>query len=172
MTAFSPDEPIAVLLSTGMDATDGQADDPIRAVVDQVVGAAPDAVVVVDDQGLVVYWNSGAERIFGFSTSEAVGHNLDLIIPERLRERHWTAFHEAISRGTSRYGPGDLLAVPAVTKDGTKISVEFSVAFARRHGVVTHVGAIMRDVTQRRADEMELRRRLAELERAGGDLAP
>ena len=150
-----------------MDTTDGQADDPIRGVVDQVVSAAPDAVIVVDDQGLVAYWNGGAERIFGFSKAEAVGHNLDLIIPERLRQRHWTAFHEAISSGASRYGPDDLLAVPAVTKDGSKISVEFSVALVRRDGAVTHVGAIMRDVTRRRADEMELRRRLADLERGG-----
>jgi PAS domain S-box-containing protein len=155
-----------------MEATNRQAGSANQTVVEQVVGAAPDAVIVVDGKGVVVHWNGGAQRIFGFSAAEALGQNLDLIIPERLRERHWTAFHEATSTGTSRYGPGDLLAVPAVTKDGARISVEFSVAFVRQDGVVTHVGAIMRDVTRRRADEIELRRRLAEMEASARDADP
>lgn len=137
-------------------------------MLEQVVGAAPDAIVVVDREGLVTYWNSGAERIFGYPGEEALGASLDLIIPERLRQRHWTAFHRALAAGTSRYGASDLLAVPAVTRDGRTVSVEFTVAFVRDGDGVAYVGAVMRDVTERRAAEKELRRRLAELEASSG----
>lgn len=129
-----------------------------------LIDAAPDAVIVVGADGLITYWNSGAQRIFGFEAHEALGANLDLIIPERLRERHWTAFHQAVAAGTSRYGASDLLAVPATTRDGRRISVEFTVAFVRHDDQVAYVGAILRDVTERRAADQELRRRLADLQ--------
>ncbi len=130
----------------------------------QVVDAASDAVIVVDVNGLVTYWNTGAQRIFGYSDHDALGTSLDLIIPERLRERHWNAFHHAIATGTSKYAASDLLAVPAVTRDGRTISVEFTVVLVRSGDAVAYVGAILRDVTERRAKEIELRRRLTELE--------
>ena len=138
-----------------------------RGRLAEVVDLAPDGVVVVDTAGRITYWNAGATRIFGYSESEALGASLDLIIPERLQERHWTAFSHAVATGTSRYGADDLLAVPARTSDGRTISIEFTVVLLRRDDAVDHVAAVIREVTERRARETELRRRVAELEEAG-----
>jgi PAS domain S-box-containing protein len=134
-----------------------------RGLLGRVADAVPDGIIVADRAGKIEYSNSGAERIFGFTADEAVGSSLDLIIPDRLQERHWTGFRNAVENGTSRYGPGDLLAVPARTADGRRASIEFTVAFLLDHDQVTHVAAVLRDVTERREQEMELRRRLVEL---------
>ncbi|MBO0732372.1 MAG: PAS domain S-box protein [Acidimicrobiaceae bacterium] len=137
-----------------------------RALLGEVVDRAPDGVVVVDAEGVICYWNAGAERIFGFSSAQAVGENLNLIIPERLRDRHWTAFRQAVSAGTSKYGDEDLLAVPAMTADRRTISIEFTVVLLHTGDRVGHIGAVIRDVTGRRSLELELRKRIRQLEEA------
>jgi PAS domain S-box-containing protein len=137
-----------------------------RALLGEIVDRSSDAVVVVDAQGVICYWNAGAERIFHLSCGEAVGESLNLIIPERLQDRHWTAFRTAVSTGASRYGAEDLLAVPAVAADGRTISIEFTVVLLGVADRVGHVAAIIRDVTARRAQERELRKRLQQLEEA------
>lgn len=138
-----------------------------RQLLSQVADAVPDAIVVADREGTVEYWNAGAERVFGYQAGEAVGSSLDIIIPARLQERHWSGFRQAVTSGTSHYGPGDLLAVPAQTADGRRISIEFTVALLHDGDQVTHVAAVLRDVTARREQDVELRRRLAELEGRG-----
>lgn len=133
--------------------------DVIRAMADQ----APDGLIIIDREGLIRYWNRGAERIFGYSAAEAAGRNLDVIIPEKHRQRHWDGFVAAMAAGTSKYGDNDLLAVPALTADGSTVSIEFSVVMlSDSEGNATHVGAVVRDVTARRAQEKEVRRRLLE----------
>lgn len=143
-----------------------------QSLLEQVVDAAPDGVVIVDREGTIRYWNRGAQRIFGFDAAEAVGSSLDVIIPERLRERHWEAFTTAVAKGESRYGADDLLAVPALRADGERISIEFTVVLVPGEDGIRYVGAVIRDVTERRARETELRRRLADLEGAGAQGAP
>jgi PAS domain S-box-containing protein len=92
-------------------------------VGEAVLSTRSDAIIAADRRGIIVYWNSGAERIFGFAAAEAIGQSLDLIIPERLRQRHWHGYEHTMTTGESRYGAGDVLAVPALRKDGTTISV-------------------------------------------------
>ncbi len=134
-------------------------------VVLRAVAHAPDAVVIVDAAGVVRYWNEGATRIFGYGPEEMVGSTLDAIIPERLRQRHDDGFRAAMARGETRYGAADLLAVPARHADGRTVSIEFSIVLlGADDGTVGHVAAILRDVTERRAREQELRRRLDSLE--------
>lgn len=130
-------------------------------VVLQVAAEAPDGVVIVDREGAIRYWNRGAERIFGHPASATIGSSLDVIIPERLRQRHWDGFRAAMARGSTKYGEDDLLAVPAIAADGRTVSIEFSVVLlVDGDGAVRHVGAIIRDVTARRAAEQDMRRRL------------
>ena len=93
--------------------------------------SASDAIIATDRDGHITFWNPGAERIFGFTAGEAIGQSLDLIIPENLRARHWSGFRHTMATGTSRYGHGDLLSVPGLTKDGRKISVEFTIVLLR-----------------------------------------
>src|SRR3974377_238663 len=84
-----------------------------------------DAIIAADRDGVVCFWNPGAERIFGYLRAEAVGRSLDLIVPERLRQRHWDGYRATLATGQSRYGEGDVLSVPALHKNGNTISVEF-----------------------------------------------
>jgi len=134
-------------------------------VVLAAVAHAADAVVIVDGAGTICYWNDGAARIFGYRADELLGSTLDAIIPDRLRQRHNEAFRAAIVRGSTRYGTADLLAVPARHADGRTISIEFSVVLLEADdGSVGYVAAILRDVTERRAREQELRRRIDTLE--------
>jgi PAS domain S-box-containing protein len=120
---------------------------------------AADAIVYADAEGLIRFWNRGAEAIFGFFEAEALGRSLDLIIPERLRERHWAGYRETMRTGKSRYAAGELLAVPALRKDGGRISIEFTILpFRDASGAMAGIAAIMRDVTRTFEELKALRR--------------
>jgi len=133
----------------------------------RVVAGASDAILFADREGIVRLWNRGAEEMFGWSAAEAVGKSMDLIIPERLRARHWEGWRRVMETGVTRYGK-DVLAVPAVRKDGTTISIEFTIQLLRDDaGRILGPAAIVRDVTTRFQREKELRLRLKELEEGG-----
>jgi PAS domain S-box-containing protein len=124
---------------------------------------APDAIIYADSQGVIRFWNHAAERIFDFAEAEALGQSLDLIIPERLRARHWAGYTATMQSGTTRYGAGEILAVPAVRKDGRRISIEFTILPLRNEaGQMTGIAAILRDVTTRFEEMQALRKKLAE----------
>ena len=126
-----------------------------------LVHETSDAIVYADADGLIGLWNKGAERMFGFSAPEAVGQSLDIIIPENLRKRHWDGYRETMRTGTTRYGAGSLLSVPALRKDGTRISVEFTILpFRDRSGGLLGIAATMRDVT-RQFEELKALRKAA-----------
>ena len=130
----------------------------------QIVDQAADAIVFADRDGVIRLWNAGAETMFGYGVDEAVGQTLDLIIPERLRARHWTGFNNTMATGVTRYAR-QVLAVPAIRKDGTSISVEFTVALLHEaSGALVGITAIIRDVTARWEEERALKKRLAALE--------
>jgi PAS domain S-box-containing protein len=127
-----------------------------------LLNSMPDAVVYSDADGLIRFWNQGAERIFGFAKTEAVGQSLDIIIPETMRGRHWEGYRKTMESGTTRYGGGDLLAVPAIRKDGTRLSIEFTIVpFHDQAGHITGIAAVMRDVTARFEEMKALRKRAA-----------
>jgi PAS domain S-box-containing protein len=129
---------------------------------DALLNSGSDAIVATDRDGHITFWNPGAERIFGFTAEEAAGQSLDLIVPENLRARHWAGFRHTMETGTSRYGHGDLLSVPGLTKDGRRISVEFTIVLLQtEQREVTGIVAIMRDVTKRFAELRDLKRQLA-----------
>ena len=124
----------------------------------KLIHEGPDAIICADSSGLIIFWNHGAERIFGYSAKEAIGSSLDLIMPENLRARHWAAYSETMRTGKTRYGEGDLLAVPALGKVGVRISIEFSIfPYRDRDGSLRGVGAILRDVTKRFEEMKALR---------------
>jgi len=109
-----------------------------------------DAVVYADAEGRIRFRNKGAERIFGFATAEALGRSLDIIIPEPLRKRHWAGYEKTMRTGETRYAAGDLLAVPALRRDGVRLSVEFTILpFHDDTGTMVGIAAMMRDVTAR-----------------------
>jgi PAS domain S-box-containing protein len=129
-----------------------------------LLSSRSDAIVVADRDGIIRFWNPGAERIFGHTADETIGRSLDLIIPERLRERHWQGFRHTVATGQSRYGEGDLLSVPALHKNGTTLSVEFTIVpLQDEQGAMRGMAAVMRDVTKRFDEMRKLKRQLAEL---------
>jgi PAS domain S-box-containing protein len=129
-----------------------------------LVQAAGDAIIVADVQGRIVLWNPAAERLFGLTQVEAVGRSLDLIIPERFRERHWTGSRTVRQTGQTCYGT-QVLRVPALHKEGQRLSIAFTVALLHRpEGALTGIAVIVRDDTARWQEEQALRQRLAALE--------
>ena len=129
-----------------------------------LVASIGDAIVVCDAAGAVVMWNPAAERMFGHTEAEVLGQSMDLIIPERLRKRHWEGYHKTMATGITRYGH-DVLRVPAVDKQGRSMSIAFTVAMLHApDGTVASIVSIIRDETSRFNEERALRKRLAELE--------
>lgn len=127
----------------------------------------PDALIVADAEGAIRFWNAGAERLFGFTAGEALGQSLDIIIPERLRARHWAGFDQTMRTGQSRYGAGDLLAVPAQGKNGKRLSVEFTVVpLHDEAGRMEGIAAVMRDVSARFEQTKALQKEIATLRAA------
>jgi PAS domain S-box-containing protein len=118
------------------------------ALAHAVLSTKSDALIAADKKGVIRFWNPGAARIFGFSEAEAIGQSLDIIIPERLRQRHWDGYDKTMATGESRYGESDVLAVPAIRKDGTQLSIEFTIM-------------MLRDTTKRFEELRALKRQLA-----------
>jgi PAS domain S-box-containing protein len=134
-----------------------------------IVARTDHAVIVADAEGAIRFWNPAAEAMFGWPAAETMGRSLDLIVPEKLRERHWDGYRRVMETGETDYA-GRTLAVPALRADGTRISVEFTVTLLpAADGGVGGIAAIMRDVTAEWEERRQLRRRLAEAERALAD---
>jgi PAS domain S-box-containing protein len=130
----------------------------------ELVECVGDAIIVADTHEKIVLWNPAATRIFGYLEEEALGNTLDLIVPERQRQKHSEGYSHSMETGTTRYGTS-LLKVPAKHKDGSMLSIAFTVgmlfdASGKANGVV----AIIRDETERFAQERALKKRLADLE--------
>jgi len=131
-----------------------------------IVNSSSDAIMFADREGIIRLWNSGAERMLGFSAGEAIGQSLDLIIPENLRGRHWDGYGRVMESGSSRYS-ADLLSAPALRNDGARISTEFSMVMVKDDaGMMLGVAAIIRDVSARWQREKELKERIKALEGA------
>jgi PAS domain S-box-containing protein len=144
--------------------TDEITNEWLDALLPRLVIDCPDAVIVADRKGKIRFWNRAASRIFGFAETEALGQTLDLIVPERLRSRHWEGYNRVMAGAPSRYGEGDLLSVPAMRKDGSRISIEFTILPVHdTAGEMIGIAAFLRDVTARFEEMRVLRRELAEL---------
>jgi PAS domain S-box-containing protein len=139
------------------------------ALGEAILRSEADAVIAADRDGIIHLWNPGAVRLFGYTTDEALGRSLDLIIPERLRARHWAGYRQVMDTGESRYGRGDVLAVPGMRKDGSRISLEFTVTLLRdEDGRMLGIMALMRDVTTRFEELRALRQKLSVLAQRSG----
>ena len=134
-------------------------------VYGKLVDGARDAIVVSDTNGVLRLWNTGAEYIFGYTAEEALGQPLDLIIPDRFRDRHWDGYARVMDTAYTKY-KAELLAVPALTKYGKRISIEFTITLLQDDSGVLHgIGAIIRDVTDHRNEDNTIREQLSELKK-------
>lgn len=135
----------------------------------RIVEGTAVAIIFGDRDGIIRLWNAGAEAMFGYEAREAIGRPMqDLIIPEKHRERHCQGYAAVMQSGQTKYGE-QVLAVPALTKDGRRISIEFNVLLVRdATGQVLGAAASIQDVTARWEKEKALRAQIAELERTAG----
>lgn len=132
--------------------------------LEQLVNNAPDALLISDREGIIRFWNSGAELLFGHTAAEAIGQSLDLIIPEKLRGRHWEGYGRVMASGETKYKTG-LLSSPGIRKDGSLVSLEFSMVLLHDEaGSMAGCASIMRDVTKQWKKEKELQERLSACE--------
>jgi PAS domain S-box-containing protein len=130
----------------------------------RIVENSPTAILFADREGKIRLWNAGAETMFGYTAQEALGQSLDLIVPDRQRARHWEGWVKVMATGVTKYGR-DPLAVPAMRKDGSRISIEFNVVLVRTDsGELAGVAAMVQDVTARWQKQKEMNARLAALE--------
>jgi PAS domain S-box-containing protein len=129
----------------------------------RLVMESRDAIIFADREGIIRLWNAGAEAMFGYRAAEMEGENLERIIPETLRARHNQGYHRVMARGESKYAT-ELLAVPGLRQDGTRISLEFTITLIKdEQGAVLGAAAILRDVTARWQREQEMKKRLSTL---------
>ncbi|ACD96371.1 PAS domain-containing protein [Trichlorobacter lovleyi] len=136
----------------------------LETFLHQTLNESQDAILIADREGIIRYWNAGAERILGFTAAEAIGQSLDLFIPEKLRGRHWEGYHRVMASGETKYKTG-LLSSPGIRKDGSQVSLEFSMVLLHdEQGTMQGCASIMRDVTERWLKEKELKKRLTECE--------
>ena len=130
----------------------------------RIVEESQIGILYSDREGLIRLWNAGAEAMFGFRAQEVLGKSMDLIIPERQRPRHWEGWARVMETGVTRYGR-EVLAVPAMRKDGSRISIEFNILLLRAStGEILGAAATIQDVTERWQQQKELKSRLAALE--------
>jgi PAS domain S-box-containing protein len=136
-------------------------------VLARLVRDMADAVLIADRNGTIMFWNDAATRVFGWTAREAIGERLDLIIPERLRERHWTGWQQVAETGVTRYGE-QLLEVPALHREGKRLSIAFTVSLLKVDGKVSAIAAVIRDDTERWQERRALREELAQARAAQG----
>ena len=130
----------------------------------ELVNAVGDAIIAADASGAIIFWNPAAARLFGYTREEAMGQSLNLITPQRYQKRHWDGYHRTMQTGQTKYGH-DVLKVPAVHKDGHALSIAFTVALLHSADKkVSSIVAVIRDETDRFAEERNLRKQLTELE--------
>ena len=108
-----------------------------------------DALIYADTEGNIQRWNAASSELFGFTSADALGQSLDIIIPKHLREAHWRGFDAAIQSGQLRLS-GKPTLTRALHKEGHKLYVEMTFALVKNaQGEVQGSVSMARDVTER-----------------------
>lgn len=115
----------------------------------QMADKADDGIIYVTIDGIIRYWNCGCEKIFGFTKDEALDNNLDLIVPDKHRQRHWDGFNSVAQSGKTKY-TDKMLSVPAMHKNGRKLIIQFSMQMIEENGAIVGFTSIIRDITPQR----------------------
>ena len=128
-----------------------------------LAGSAQDAIVMIDDEGNVCYWNIAAEKMFGYSLQEITGKEMHTVLAPQQ-------YHEAYRKGLTHFretgeglAVGKTIELYALRRDGTEFPVELSLSTVLMHGKWHAIG-IIRDITERKSVEQALKQKTEELE--------
>ena len=133
-----------------------------------ILASMQEAVIYADLNGVIQLWNHGAEAVFGFTSDDAVGQSVDIIIPEKLRAAHWAGFNKAVAHGDILSAPGARMT-RGLKKNGEQLYVEMSFAMVRNQaGEMIGSIAVARDATARYLAERAARQQAAAAARPAG----
>lgn len=118
----------------------------------QLIAKAGEAVIIASSDGTILEWNESAARVFGWPRAQALGENIDMLIPENQKDKHWTGYDRVLETGETKYAGGELLAVSALKKGGARVGVDFSITPLVEDGKVVAFGAIIRPIRRRGSD--------------------
>ena len=132
---------------------------------ENIAATSPDGIICADHDGLITFWNAAAEQLFGYSALEATGGSIDLIVPAAMRGGHGKGLHRVAAGGKPRL-IGTSVELDAEHRSGRTFPIELSLSMWHDRGLA-NFGAIIRDMTERRANEDRLYR-LAHLDALTG----
>ncbi len=121
-------------------------DAPVERLYDQLIAKAGEAVIIAGNDGTILEWNESAVRIFGWSREQAIGENIDMLIPDNQKDEHWEGYDKVLESGETKFGGGAVLSVSALKSDGSRLGVAFSITPLAEDGKVTAIAAIVRPV--------------------------
>lgn len=138
--------------------------------IQTIFEAAPDAVIIINHDGIIINWNAEAENIFGWEKKEVIGRTLaEIIIPERYREQHKNGLKNFIRTGEGKV-IGKPIEIEALKKDNMEIPVELKIsASVVNHNPPVFIGFV-RDISKRRQAENTLNKKTTELIEANANL--
>ena len=133
-----------------------------EAMLRGVTETAHDAIIAADTDGLIRFWNPGAERLFGYRTEEVLGKPLTMLMPERFQDAHRLGIRRYVETREARV-VGRTVELAGRRKDGTEFPLELSLGAAPLEGGMSFTGVI-RDITERKRTQEALQTTNAELE--------
>jgi PAS domain S-box-containing protein len=119
----------------------------VAALAAQLVTKTGDGVIIAGNDGTILEWNDAATRIFGWSREQAVGENIDMLIPDNQKDQHWEGYDRVLAAGETKYpGGAELLNVSSLKADGTRVGIEMSIAPLQEDGATTAIAVVVRPV--------------------------
>jgi PAS domain S-box-containing protein len=119
---------------------------PVERLYDQLIAKAGEAVIIAGSDGTILEWNESATRIFGWSRQQAIGENIDMLIPDNQKDEHWEGYDKVLESGETKFRNGAVLSVSALKSDGSRLGVAFSITPLVEDGKVAAIAAIVRPV--------------------------
>jgi PAS domain S-box-containing protein len=158
-SGFSEFASVALFNSRTLESLE-HSEEQFRSVVETAI----DAIITIDGRGMIIFWNPQAEQMFGYTANEMIGKPVATIMPERFREKHKNGLNHATSRQQNKIA-GNILELVGLRKNGSELPLELSLAhWETKEGVF--FTAIIRDISERKQAENELRKARNELERS------
>jgi PAS domain S-box-containing protein len=130
-----------------------------------IINAAAEAIISIDEHGLVSEFNRAAEQMFGFTKAEMLGQPLTPIMPPHLRDLHTTGLQRYFATGQRHLPRWQNIELPGLTKDGREFLLEVSFSLFE-DGAKKFLTGVLRDITERKRVEVELQQAKAMAEAA------